>query len=255
MKHFTGVFILVFWSIQACTYNIGLCIVATGKYIAYVQPLIESAEKYFCTNHNVTYFIFTDASPIERSDTITVFQKKLGWPYDTMMRPSMYYTCFKNSKESQINQQRKISILDMDFLFSCDADMRFVSSVGDEILHERVGTLHPGYVNSPGTYETNPISRAYVRPGEARYYFAGGFWGGSQKEFFNIAGTITANVEADLLQGHIAVWHEESHLNRYFIDHPPTLILSPSYCYPESLNLPYPKKLLALDKNHSSMRD
>ena len=254
MKHYYLLSILFFLNVQIWAYNIGLCIVATGKYIIYVQPLIESAEKYFCRNHHVSYFVFTDASSIERADTITIFQKKLGWPYDTMMRPSMYYECFTKSQEMQNNHQKK-SISDMDYLFSCDADMRFISAVGDEILHDRVGTLHPGFVNSPGTYETNPISCAYVQPGQARYYFAGGFWGGSRKEFFKIAKTITENVKIDLSKGHIAVWHEESHLNRYFIDHEPTCILSPSYCYPESLHLPYEKKLLALDKNHSSMRD
>jgi len=30
--------------------------------------------------------------------------------------------------------------------------------------------------------------------------------------------------------------------------------LDPSYCYPESWNLPYEKKLLALDKNHQEIR-
>ena len=34
----------------------------------------------------------------------------------------------------------------------------------------------------------------------------------------------------------------------------PTTILSPSYCYPESWNLNYTKKLLALDKDHESIR-
>ena len=31
-------------------------------------------------------------------------------------------------------------------------------------------------------------------------------------------------------------------------------ILSPSYCYPENWKLKYPKKLLALDKNHDEIR-
>lgn len=52
----------------------------------------------------------------------------------------------------------------------------------------------------------------------------------------------------------MAVWHDESHWNRYCIDHKPTTILSPSYCYPESWNLPYKKRLLALDKDHIAYR-
>jgi histo-blood group ABO system transferase len=50
------------------------------------------------------------------------------------------------------------------------------------------------------------------------------------------------------------VWHDESHFNRYMIDNPPTKILTPSYCYGESMNIPFPKKLLALNKNHSEFR-
>ena len=52
----------------------------------------------------------------------------------------------------------------------------------------------------------------------------------------------------------LRVWHDESHLNRYFIDHKPTTILTPSYCYPESWNLPYPKKLWFFDKNRKEFR-
>jgi hypothetical protein len=35
----------------------------------------------------------------------------------------------------------------------------------------------------------------------------------------------------------------------------PTLELTPSYCYPESWDMPFDKKLLALDKDHEEYRN
>lgn len=43
-------------------------------------------------------------------------------------------------------------------------------------------------------------------------------------------------------------------MNRYFLTHPPPVILSPAYCYPQSWRLPFPRKIIALDKNHAAMR-
>jgi histo-blood group ABO system transferase len=43
-------------------------------------------------------------------------------------------------------------------------------------------------------------------------------------------------------------------MNRYFINNPPTIILSPSYCYGELMNIPFEKKLLSLDKNNVEIR-
>jgi histo-blood group ABO system transferase len=65
---------------------------------------------------------------------------------------------------------------------------------------------------------------------------------------------ISKNIKIDFEKNFIAVWHDESHLNRYMIDNTPTKILTPSYCYPENMYLPYHKKLLALDKNHKELR-
>jgi histo-blood group ABO system transferase len=222
--------------------NVGLLIMATGKYICFVEPLINSAEKHFCGNHNVTYFVFTDKDLKESDNIVRVYQPRLGWPFDTMMRYHVYY-------------KSKDLFSEQDYLYACDADMLFVDKVGDEILGERVATQHPGFVGKRGSYETNPLSLACVNESEGLQYFAGGFYGGSRDEFLKIIKTNADNIDNDLGRGIIAVWHDESHWNRYCIDHPPTLILNPSYCYPESWILPYPKKLLALDKNHSEMRN
>jgi len=223
------------------TLQIGLLIVATGRYIEFVEPLVKSAEKHFLTNHEVTYFVFTDRQIPNLPNIVKIPQERLGWPYDTMMRYEMYY----NAKDLLEN---------MDYLFACDADMLFVDTVGEEILGEQVATQHPGFVGKRGTYETRPESTAYISRNEGKYYFAGGFNGGSSQEFLKRSKIMTENIYKDLEKDIVAVWHDESHLNRYFVDNPPTVILTPSYCYPERWKLPYHKRLLALDKNHAQMR-
>lgn len=224
-------------------YNVGLLIVATHKYIQFVQPLITSAEKHFCKNHQVTYFVFSDGNVPVAPNIIKIAQKHLGWPLATLMRIAMYY-------------EHRAQWQSMDYVFAIDADMLFVDTVGDEILSDRVGTLHPGYVGTKGTYERRSISTACVRPDEGTYYFCGGFNGGSREEFLKMVRTMTENILKDQVRNVCAIWNDESHLNRYFIDNPPTCILSPSYCYSMNLNatngkpLPYHKRLIALDKDH-----
>jgi histo-blood group ABO system transferase len=226
--------------------RIALNVVATGKYAAYADEMLVSARRYFCTDHEVHFFVFTDGEITAAPDVTQVFQKRLGWPYDTLMRFAIY---LKN----------KELFKEFDYVFATDADMLFVSPVGSEILSERVATQHPGYTAHRGTYETNKISKAYVAPHEGKYYFCGGFYGGSKDEFFNMMEAVVAQIETDLQKNFIAVWHDESHLNRFFIDNLPTKILSPSYCYPENAQnyraiWHLKRKLVALDKNHNEVR-
>lgn len=227
--------------------NVGLLIMATGRYVEFVDPLVKSANQYFCPGHNVTYFVFTDGYLPPKDDIVCIYQKRLGWPYDTMKRNHVYAT----------NREAYEGI---DYLFACDADMLFVDTVGEEIFGERVATLSPGFApGSPfprqrGSYETSTLSTACVRDDEGDSYYAGGFFGGSKEEFLKIVDTTDANIDIDLAKGIIAVWHDESHWNRYCIDHPPTVVLSPSYCYPENWKIPYKRRLLALDKNHEEFR-
>lgn len=250
------------FSLNAQQLHIGLCIVATGKYIAFVKPLLDSAEQYFCPDHKKTYFIFTDGAPSDieelvnssyREKIVITHQKRLGWPYDTLMRFSIY-------------NEHKDLFASTDYMFATDADMLFVGTEGDEILHDRVATQHPGFEKnkplwgSETPYDRNPDSTAYIAEGSGTHYFAGGFYGGSTTEFISMMNALTNNIITDLENhDYIAVWHDESHLNRYFIDNIPSIMLNRSYCYPENGEKKgYPlccPKLLALDKNHSEMRE
>jgi histo-blood group ABO system transferase len=241
MKMKNIVLIAVVTVLQAHAAHVGLLIVATGKYINFVEPLIASANKHLLPGHQKTYFIFTDGQVPVMDNVVGVYQKRLGWPHDTLMRCSIYIA-------------HTDLYATIDYLYALDADMLFVDTVGDEILGDRVATQHPGFVGLRGTYETNRCSTACVHGNEGSYYFAGGFHGGSRDEFLRLAGTMYHTIMRDLEHNFIAIWHDESHLNRYFIDNEPTVILNPSYCYPGNKRIAYPKKLVALDKNHAEYR-
>jgi len=234
--------------IMACTVKnkVGLLCIATGKYDQYIPPLYTSVKKYFFTKDEVTMFVFTDQEIPEEEGIVKIQQEHLGWPGATLKR----YHIFDNNKEV---------LSKMDYLFYCDADMRFNAPVGREILptpenNNLVGTEHPGfYGGRRGTYDENPTSKAYVGPSEGKIYFAGGFNGGTSQEFLKMCAHIKTNIDEDLKKNYIALWHDESHMNRYFIDNPPKM-LNPGHCYPESWLLPFERKLLALDKNHAAVR-
>ena len=232
------------------SHKIGLLVIATNKYIQFVPPLWESVKRHFLIDQDVTMFVFTDKgdelrSMIGQEPQIEILaQQHMAWPGSTLFRYNIF-----NSASSALEK--------MDYLFYCDADMLFVDSVGVEILGDRVGTIHPGFFDKPRaafTYETNRASKAFVAPSEGSVYYAGGFNGGNKTEYLQMCKVLSENIAADYRHGTIAVWHDESHLNRYFIDNPPTVSLSPSYCYPESWDLAFTKRLLALDKNHKEMR-
>lgn len=239
--------LLLFFTLIADVYaaKIGLLVMATGKYIQFVEPLIKGADKYFFKGHDVTYFIFTDGDAPQHQNIVKIFQKRLGWPYDTLMRPVIYY------------ESREL-LCSMDYLFACDADMEFVGDIGEEILAPLIGTLHPGYFGTKGTPDHNPLSTAYITPGANKYYFCGGFNGGSSQEYLKLCEVISKNILTDLEKNIIAVWHDESHINRYFFDHSPK-VLSPSYCfvdwYVDKWGTKYSPKLVALVKSHDSLRD
>lgn len=229
------------------SYNLALFLIATKKYYNFAINLINSADQFFCLDHKVHYFLFTD---IEKETITSLTNRKITYSYiEHKPWPSM------TLERYHIFKQHQKLFEDMDYVFYSDADMLFVDIVGSEILSDLTFTQHPGYTGTRGTPETNPMSLAYVSPYEHMQYFAGGFNGGKRSEYLKMAETISKNIDRDRSNNIIAVWHDESHMNRYAIDHPPTNILNPGYCYPENWQLPFPKKILALDKNHSSMRE
>jgi len=226
-------FSLYFFLLGICystdAYQIALCTVATGKYAQFVKPWIESARRNFLSDHQIKYYIFTDQFLPVDGDDVEIFQwPHKRWPFSSMMRFDAYLS--------------KIDQIQADYFFASDVDRIFNDLIGDEILGDLVGTLHPGYykkdlfksgeINS--LIENNPGSAIYTSILLAKNeYFAGGFYGGRKCQFKKLLAACSATLHYDLERGLISNWHDETHLNYFFRHNQPTIKLDPRYCFPE----------------------
>ena len=96
--------------------KVGLLIIATNKYISFLNELINTADKYFLPGIEVTYYVFTDKSIEELADIIKIrgcetFRPivRIGvehksWPWMTLGRYKIF------SRYEHI-------LLDQDYLF------------------------------------------------------------------------------------------------------------------------------------------
>ncbi len=205
--------------------TIGMLLVCTGtNYWQYAREVILSAQKHFLKGHDVEYLLFTDMPEDVNYGAKTFYTESTGFPYATLMRYHMF-----------LREEEEIS--KYDYLFYCDIDMLFVDDVGDEILGEGLtATEHPMYsLRKEFVYpfETNPDSFAYIHC--PKHYFAGGFQGGRADDFIKAMKEMKRNIDSDFNNNYIARWNDESHWNNYLFNNPPSVILDPSYCYPDSL--------------------
>ncbi len=229
-----------------------ICIltIATNQYLQFVEKLYDDIAAKFLPQHEVNCLLFTDHEIEETSDNVRVhYIDHEPWPMPTLKR----YNYFVKEEDF---------ILDHDYCFYLDADMRIDAPVGEEILDDLVATRH-GYQSfhdpKDQSFDRNPESLAYVAPDEKTVtYYAGGFNGGKTENFIEMSRVIADRVNKDLENGVVALWHDESHMNRYLIDNPPTLSLTPDYCYAEEfIGTDYPfknPKIIALKKNHAELR-
>ena len=225
--------------------KIGVCVIATSNYRMYVTPLLRSIRKNFLPGHEVTVFLFTNGERTAEPDLRVIQVPHEDWPGMSLRR----YAIFR---------EYAAVFEGMDYLFYMDADMRVIGKVDEEILSDLVGTLHPGFHDKPRpkfTYERRSESAARVFPEEGTHYFCGGFQGGSAASYLQAACTMAERIDADQAKGITAVWHDESHWNRYLIDHEPTLVLSPSYCwYPDGRSKDFEGKIAVVLKDAAAMR-
>ncbi|MEE6522047.1 hypothetical protein FKM82_020450 [Ascaphus truei] len=211
--------------------RIGLTVFAIKKYTVFVKTFLETAEKFFMVGHKVNYYVFTD-----RASEIPNITLSEGRHLVVLDVPSYKRWQEVTMRRMEIirNYSRELFINEVDYLVCVDVDMRFNDHVGVESLSNVFGTLHPGYFGASRqyfTYERRSQSQACIPSDEGDFYYAGGYFGGTVEEVFKLTNHCHQAIMTDKENNIEAIWHDESHLNKYFLYHKPTKILSPEYLW------------------------
>jgi len=271
------------------------CICLNPPYWEYAREMIQGAKTLFLPGHDVDYFMWSDIQfdkekltkqifdnldksqvkePEKESEQfaellmgikeqVNVFPlEPIEWPMPTLMR---FHT--------MLQQEEKLK--EYDYVFYIDIDMRFVNVVGDEILGDGLtAAQHPMYALDKTMwppYEPNEKSAAYIKrsgkmiddKGRPRFmplYYAGGIQGGRSADFIEAMKAMKRQIDDDFNKNYVAIWNDESHWNKYLFDNPPSVVLTPSYVYPDSLikeyyipkwGCDYQPKIVTLTKKHT----
>lgn len=231
--------------------KIGILYIATGRYICFWEEFYKTATQFLFPKHDVHYFVFTDANSVEfeENENVTkIFAQSSKWPisvcdkYATLLSGKEYYK-------------------DCDYLFHFNANMKFIAPIEDELLPKEeneyvcVGEWLNHKLRGEADkfpYERNPESSAYIPYGEGKHYYMGGVHGGRTQEYISMCEALEKSIRKDFNNGIIALWHDESHINKYFLDKNP-YIIPPEYAYPENWkhkDVRKNAKALLLDKKH-----
>lgn len=230
--------------------KIAILSINIGKYICFWKDFYQSAQLLFLPDADRHFFVFTDAvdnKDLQHDNVTVIYQKDLGWPGNTLYRFHMFL-----SIESQLQ--------DFDYIFFGNSNLLFIEKLGAEILpspeqrwvfvKREKSLMHNGIE----VYETRPESLAYVAPEEKNIYVRGGFNGGIASDYIDMCKELAHNIDVDNENGIVAIWHDESHITRFAINHPNALVLPAGYLYPEEYVMPYAKHILIRKKDNTSIR-
>lgn len=233
--------------------NVAIIFIGTGDYLNFLPKYYENINKYFLPKSNKTIFVFTDGEGEFPEDIEVYHQEHLSWPFITL-------------KRFEIINQAKNKLMNYDWLVFIDADALVVDVISEEEFFTDkplFGVHHPCHYlqmpphnQFPGAFETNPKSLSFVDVNKDRplIYYQGCLWGGKNPEVFKMIDMLEERVNIDLQNDIIAIWHDESHINRYLIENSYLVhTFDSKYAYPEvfSQHCTFKPKIVHLAKNNS----
>lgn len=232
-----------------------ICLISTGKYWQFVQPLIDSICKYFLLRHNIEINLFTDNLEREYIGNGRVLIVKELIPAYKFPEVTLLRYLIMTQKEYKC-----------EYIYYLDVDYLCVSEIDEEIFgNGLVAVLHPGFsCVGGGSWCTDENSTAYTLAANRKQYFCGGTQGGEYNAYYNAMKKMDNNIRVDESNNVRAEWNDEGHWNKLLSEIPKggVKILDSSYCFVEQPHLQrlwkidhLNPKIIALEKNHAEVRN
>ncbi|XP_004641138.2 alpha-1,3-galactosyltransferase 2 [Octodon degus] len=239
--------------------TIGLTVFAIGRYLGkYLERFLESAERHFMVGQRVVYYVFTeqpDAVPHvalgpHRQLRVEFVAREQRWQDVSMARMHTLHQALgrRLGRETQ-------------FVLCMDVDQHFIGPFGPEVLAESVAQLHAWHYHWPRwllPFERDARSAAALAPHEGDFYYHAAVFGGSVAALRRLTAHCALGLRQDRARGLEALWHDESHLNKFFWLHKPAKVLSPEFCWSPDIGrraeIRHPRLLWA-PKEYAEVRD
>lgn len=211
--------------------TVATTVFALGKYTRFLKDFLESAEKHYFIGFRVHYYLFTDQPE-------AVPEVKMGENHSLTVRKVPSLDRWQDISMGRMKILEKLIANELmheaNYIFCLDVDTKFYGRWGSETLGRLVGVIHPWFFDYPRdsfTYERRQESKAFIPSGEGDYYYTAAAFGGTLEEIHHLTKTCREQLNVDHENSIEAVWHEESHLNKYFLYNKPTKLLSPEYLW------------------------
>lgn len=226
--------------------SVGILYICTGAYKIFWKDFYLTFERNFLPEVEKYYYVFSDGNDLFgiKGNANIIFKRieQQPWPLITLLR---FHTFL--SIEAALQER--------DFLIFANSNMICEKAVHTKELFNKdrklFFTYHPGYYKKRPEhfpYERNSKSFAYVPYHKGQKYVIGAFYGGLSGPFLEMCREMKMAVEEDLKKGIIARWHDESHINRFIIGRTDIRVISPSYCYPVGIDIPYERIIAGVSK-------
>lgn len=228
--------------------KIAILYIGIGKYIDFWKGFYLSCENHFLKDDRKDYFVFSDAEKIyaeEKENIIKLYQNDMGWPGNSLLRYSFFLKIIDKLEN-------------YDYIYFFNGNVLFLQDISREEFCPDDDSLlvveHHYFVGKPNTsfpYDRNNSSTAYIPMGEGEHYVCGGMNGAKTPVFIKFIQELYQRIEIDNKNNVVALWHDESHVNRYILDNKKIKLMDPSYCYPELVANPEissERKIICRDK-------
>lgn len=233
------------------TPSVAILYIATGRYTVFWDYFYQSAEKFLLPDCDKHYILFTDNAELlsqqsSYSNVTMIEQEALEWPYIALMRYQIVlgishilekydFTFYFNGNTEFLSEVPKEDLLPL------KADQKITLYLQPHVFHKN---------RNKYPYDRNSESNAFIPYNQGHYYFAGGITGGRTKNYLEMCKILHNHTTSDLQKNIIALWHDESYLNKFALNRNDIKVLPPYFTKGENEYWKHTSKLMFSDKTH-----